>query len=608
MEVDIQILRLTQRAPSIIMSRLIILLFLFVSPKFFLGQGSGNTLTFNGYNEAVDIGDKVANNCRTIEVWFKPYYDINSTLSDPISLIARDYDDGNPQSIDEFSICFKPIIWGNAGTIMFGRRVGGTPNRINSNSNSWTANHWYHVAVTIESTGGMKMYINGELQQSTNPSTTPIGTQSGNVTDKVSIGKWGNWGNYGQRYFNGEIDEVRIWECEKSEAEIREKMCVRLTGNEPQLRAYYRFDSQSGNILTDHSQNDFDGTLLYMSDENWTYSGAPIGDTSSYLYSNTSLTGQSLILNTGSGDSFLTDNINTTAKGIHIYKVNTLPNSLINLTNPVTGNYYGVYLSRISGTFDITYNYSDYDCSSCDYIFSRNGNDTLIWTHLYGISENCIFEINNQSTVGYNYRAEYIIDHNNVSVNVDLGNDTVICDFDNLVLNAGSGFEHYLWQDGSTDSTFLVTQSGTYWVLVTDTSGCSGGDTISIELIPFAPPDLGNDSTICEGSTLMLSPGPDYTSFLWQDGSSEPFFSVSQPGEYWVQVANDCGSGSDTITIAMIPGPTVSLGNDTSFCYGHYTTLNAGSGFASYFWNNGSTDSSITAYLTGNYWVIGNDY
>jgi len=188
-----------------------------------------------------------------------------------------------------------------------------------------------------------------------------------------------------------------------------------------------------------------------------------------------------------------------------------------------------------------------------------------------------------------------------------LGNDTVICDFDNVFLNAGSGYTQYLWQDGSTDSTFLATQSGTYWVLVTDAAGCSGGDTISIELGPFIPPDLGTDSTICEGATLVLSPGSDYTSFLWQDGSSEPFFSVSQPGEYWVQVANDCGSGSDTINIESIPGPTVSLGNDTSFCYGHYTTLNAGSGFDSYFWNTGSTDSSITAYLTGNYWVIVTD-
>jgi len=188
-----------------------------------------------------------------------------------------------------------------------------------------------------------------------------------------------------------------------------------------------------------------------------------------------------------------------------------------------------------------------------------------------------------------------------------LGNDTVICDFDNILLNAGSEYAQYLWQDGSTESTFLATQSGTYWVLVTDAAGCSGGDTISIELGPFIPPDLGPDSTICEGGTLVLSPGSDYTSFLWQDGSNEPFFSVSQPGEYWVQVANDCGSGSDTINIESIPGPTVSLGNDTSFCYGHFTTLNAGSGFESYFWNTGSTDSSITAYHTGNYWVIVTD-
>ena len=72
--------------------RRIIFFFIFI-PNFIFGQGSGHTLNFNGVNEAVNLGDLVANNCRTIEMWFKSHENINSSTS-PIALIARDFDTG----------------------------------------------------------------------------------------------------------------------------------------------------------------------------------------------------------------------------------------------------------------------------------------------------------------------------------------------------------------------------------------------------------------------------------------------------------------------------------------------------------------------------------
>ena len=47
--------------------------------------------------------------------------------------------------------------------------------------------------------------------------------------------------------------------------------------------------------------------------------------------------------------------------------------------------------------------------------------------------------------------------------NIDLGDDTVFCGSP-YVLNAGSGFSSYLWQDGTTDSVITVNNSGLYFV------------------------------------------------------------------------------------------------------------------------------------------------
>ncbi len=60
-----------------------------------------------------------------------------------------------------------------------------------------------------------------------------------------------------------------------------------------------------------------------------------------------------------------------------------------------------------------------------------------------------------------------------------LGNDTSFCPGNQVILNAGT-FANYAWQDNSASTTFTVTQTGTYWVTVTDVDGCSKADTINI--------------------------------------------------------------------------------------------------------------------------------
>lgn len=63
-----------------------------------------------------------------------------------------------------------------------------------------------------------------------------------------------------------------------------------------------------------------------------------------------------------------------------------------------------------------------------------------------------------------------------------IGNDTSICTDDRIILNAGS-YNTYLWQDGSTNSTYIVTNPGTYSVIVSTGIGCS--DTADITISPL---------------------------------------------------------------------------------------------------------------------------
>lgn len=67
--------------------------------------------------------------------------------------------------------------------------------------------------------------------------------------------------------------------------------------------------------------------------------------------------------------------------------------------------------------------------------------------------------------------------------NVYLGADTIFTkEPDTIVLDAGAGFLSYLWQDNSIAQTFNVSDTGWYWVRVTDANLCEGADTVYIAL------------------------------------------------------------------------------------------------------------------------------
>ncbi len=65
---------------------------------------------------------------------------------------------------------------------------------------------------------------------------------------------------------------------------------------------------------------------------------------------------------------------------------------------------------------------------------------------------------------------------------------------------------------------------------------------------------------------------------------------------------------TDTIKLTLVnSSPQLNLGNDTSICAAGIYQLDAGTGFMSYLWSDGSTGSTFTAYGIGTYWVTATD-
>lgn len=191
---------------------------------------------------------------------------------------------------------------------------------------------------------------------------------------------------------------------------------------------------------------------------------------------------------------------------------------------------------------------------------------------------------------------------------ISLGNDTILCPGDNFDLSAPWPGASYLWSDNSTGNILNVASPGQYWVGVTDNCGVTY-DTINVSYVVYPLVDLGADTNICDGTTLTLNAGYPNASYSWNTGSSDSVISVTQTGQYSVNVQLGNCVDQDTINVTVDPFPTVDLGNDTILCAGETLVLQANNQNATYLWNDGSVGAAKQVTSAGTYWVkvsIGN--
>jgi gliding motility-associated-like protein len=192
------------------------------------------------------------------------------------------------------------------------------------------------------------------------------------------------------------------------------------------------------------------------------------------------------------------------------------------------------------------------------------------------------------------------------STPINLGPDASFCQGDSIVLNAGNGFNSYLWSTGQITNQIIVKNIGMYSIVATDNNNCKSKDTLIVQnVFPNPAINLPKDSLLCLGAQATLSAGNGYSSYLWNTGNTSPSINVSSVGTYWVSVIdiNGC-KGNDTTNITrLLPVPNAFLPNDTILCTYMSMQLKPSNSYKNYLWSNGSITSSITISQPGTYWL-----
>ncbi|MFZ1677447.1 MAG: hypothetical protein WAT91_09245, partial [Saprospiraceae bacterium] len=185
---------------------------------------------------------------------------------------------------------------------------------------------------------------------------------------------------------------------------------------------------------------------------------------------------------------------------------------------------------------------------------------------------------------------------------VSLPPDQVLCSGETLTLSGNGLIGNYVWQDGSTSSTFLVTQSGNYSLTVTTDCG-SGADNISVQYVdPLVAPDLGPDINLCPGEQYIIYAHVSSVNYSWQDLSTADSLIVSAPGIYTLQISNACSSASDTVMVSLNANPPqVDLPSSLSLCQSDTLLVDSGISGVQFLWNDGSQSSSLSVASPGLY-------
>ncbi len=225
------------------------------------GQPIENALDFDGVDDKVTTAYTLTTtNTLTIEAWIYPrsanYDRLISSFSGSGALQAGEF------ILDTYS---APD---NGRGLRFLVTGPGSVTHTTNAANVLTTNAWNHIAVTFDS-GVITIYVGGsQVGTSTAPFTSVPGS-----AHQIHVGE-DRIGGFAE-FFNGKMDEVRIWSVARSAADLAANKDRCLTGAETGLELYYDFDHESGTTVTDIAGPN-DGTLSNMDEATDWITGASI--------------------------------------------------------------------------------------------------------------------------------------------------------------------------------------------------------------------------------------------------------------------------------------------------------------------------------------------
>lgn len=195
-------------------------------------SAQNNALNFNGSNQYVSIGTFPAFTEYTVEMWVKP----SATGARSIMTLTQ---------TNTFSLYSHQLrINANNKFEHYTYDQSSGPKTI-TGTTTISANTWYHVAISAKNGGVVSLHVNGVSEGTPLSCVTLWNT---GYTFRLAQGS-----GAAAAYFNGEIDELRIWNKERTTTEINTNKNVSYTTNQTNLIGNFLFNGNTTNTQSNSS-------------------------------------------------------------------------------------------------------------------------------------------------------------------------------------------------------------------------------------------------------------------------------------------------------------------------------------------------------------------
>nr|WP_294988984.1 LamG-like jellyroll fold domain-containing protein [uncultured Sediminibacterium sp.] len=440
------------------------------------------------------------------------------------------------------------------------------------------ANTWSHVAVTVQDNGSslsVKLYLNGV---NVGNKTSPI-AQINDNTESLIIGRQGT--GCGCNYFNGKLDDVRVWNTVRSASEIAGGMNNCLSGTETGLIALYKMDDGNGSTVVD-SKSANNGNIVGTA--TWAAGNVVCGAVCSQQMSAT----PTITVNPLPTVNPVT-NIEVCHNGVAVPAINfagsvegatyiwTNDNPSIGLSASGTGNI-SSFTAQNPGTVPVyanitvtpSFTVDGNTCTGTPVSFVIRVNpipviDPIAAQTLCNGAQSAVINITS-SVPGATFKWTNL----DPSVNIGLANGegAVIPSF--TAVNSSNQ---------QVNANYLVVS-----YFQGETMGCGTSRLVNfvVNPTPVVTVTPNGPTTFCEGGSVTLS-APAGASYLWSSGQQTQSITVSQSGNYSVALtsATGCGNTSAAVAVTVNPlpaTPVISTSGPTLVCAGSPVTLTAPGG------------------------------
>ncbi|TAJ67572.1 MAG: HYR domain-containing protein, partial [Chitinophagaceae bacterium] len=398
-------------------------------------------------------------------------------------------------------------------------------------------NTWNHIAQTYDG-NTLKCYVNGQLVANQTYIAPPVNSVP-YATGVNNIGRVDN-------YFNGMLDEVRIWNVTRTQAEIQASMNKTISPATAGLVGYYKMDEGTGTVTADATSAGRTGTLT--NNPVWAVSAAPVGATVTWSPSTglNTTTGAIAIANPTTTTTYTataTDaSTGCVATATQVVTVNPLPVAAINGTNTI--------------------------CTGQSTTLTASGGATYVWGNgettasiTVSPASTTTYTVTVTNASGCQSSASYTVTVNALPTVSVAGTNTICAGQATTITASGGG--GYLWSNNATTAAITVSPvtTTTYTVTVTSAAGCvaSGTRTVTVNALPTVTASA-SAAIVCNGSSVTLTGGGAST-YTWTGGVTNGVSFVPSVTSNYTVTGTDVNGCKNTATQTITVGSAPSFAN-----------------------------------------------